>query len=253
MNPICICRFYATYLRDVVRTSASCHHQDGDSQHGVYNKLGLASRVQLAREVVATLLKNGPMKFSTTLFQMGNNTGIEVPEEVLTALGAGKRPAVVVNVNGFEYRSTVAVMGGKYLLPFSAERRRESGIAGGDAIEVELTSTPRRGRSRSPRICRRHWTLRRGPWRRGRSWRPAPARLTSRRCSAPRQRRPGPAASRASSPSWAGEFRVGAHRAGVLLRRSSIVDACETQAPQLIPLGEAALPRLTPSDVAAAP
>ncbi len=79
------------------------------------------------------------MEFSTTLLQMGNNTGIEVPEEVVTALGAGKRPAVVVNVNGFEYRSTVAVMGGRFLLPFSAERRWESGISGGDAIDVELT------------------------------------------------------------------------------------------------------------------
>ena len=79
------------------------------------------------------------MKFSTHMLQMGNNTGIEVPEDVVAALGAGKRPAVVVNVNGFEYRSTVAVMGGKYLLPFSAERRRESGIAGGDPIDVELT------------------------------------------------------------------------------------------------------------------
>ncbi len=78
------------------------------------------------------------MKFSTTLLQMGNNTGIEVPEDVVTALAAGKRPAVVVNVNGFEYRSTVAVMGGKFLLPFSAERRRDSGISGGDTIDVEL-------------------------------------------------------------------------------------------------------------------
>ena len=36
-------------------------------------------------------------------------------------------------------------MGGRYLLPFSAERRKESGIQGGDAIEVELTldSAPR--------------------------------------------------------------------------------------------------------------
>lgn len=73
------------------------------------------------------------------MFQMGNNTGIEVPEEILTGLGGGKRPAVVVDVNGFTYRSTVAVMGGKYLLPFSAERRRESGISGGDPIDVELT------------------------------------------------------------------------------------------------------------------
>ena len=73
------------------------------------------------------------------MFQMGNNTGIEVPEEILTGLGGGKRPAVVVDVNGFTYRSTVAAMGGKYLLPFSAERRRESGISGGDPIDVELT------------------------------------------------------------------------------------------------------------------
>ncbi len=73
------------------------------------------------------------------MFQDGNNTGIEVPADVVEALGAGKRPPVVVNVNGFEYRSTVAPMGGKYLVPFSAARRQESGINGGDAIDVELT------------------------------------------------------------------------------------------------------------------
>ena len=70
---------------------------------------------------------------------MGNNTGIEVPADVVAALDAGKRPPVVVNVNGYEYRSTVAPMGGRYLLPFSADRRKESGINGGDAIDVELT------------------------------------------------------------------------------------------------------------------
>ena len=78
------------------------------------------------------------MKFSTKMFQIGNNTGIEVPADVLEALDAGKRPPVVVTVNGYVYRSTVAPMGGKYLLPFSAERRGESGISGGDAIDVEL-------------------------------------------------------------------------------------------------------------------
>lgn len=79
------------------------------------------------------------MKFSTVMFQDGNNTGIEVPAEVVAALGAGKRPAVVIDVNGYRYRSTIAPMGGKFLIPFSAERRRESGIRGGDAIDVELT------------------------------------------------------------------------------------------------------------------
>jgi hypothetical protein len=77
--------------------------------------------------------------------QIGNNTGIEVPADVLASLDAGKRPPVVVTVNGYEYRSTIAPMGGKYLLPFSAERRKESGIQGGDAIDVDLTldTTPR--------------------------------------------------------------------------------------------------------------
>jgi hypothetical protein len=73
------------------------------------------------------------------MFQDGNNTGIEVPDEVMDALGVGKRPPVVVNVNGFEYRSTIASIGGKFLIPFSAARREESGIIGGDAIDVELT------------------------------------------------------------------------------------------------------------------
>lgn len=79
------------------------------------------------------------MRFSTTMFQQGNNTGIEVPAEVVEALGVGKRPAVAVEVNGYRYRSTIAPTGGKYLIPFSAERRGESGIGGGDAIDVELT------------------------------------------------------------------------------------------------------------------
>jgi Bacteriocin-protection, YdeI or OmpD-Associated/Domain of unknown function (DUF1905) len=79
------------------------------------------------------------VRFSTTMFQDGNNTGIEVPADVVEALGAGKRPSVVVNVNGFEYRSTVASMGGMFLVPFSAAKREESGIIGGDAIDVELT------------------------------------------------------------------------------------------------------------------
>jgi hypothetical protein len=70
---------------------------------------------------------------------MGNNTGIPVPQDVVNALGGGKRPAVLVAVNGFTYRSTIASMGGQFLIPFSAARREESGIRGGDAIEVTLS------------------------------------------------------------------------------------------------------------------
>ncbi|MDB5615437.1 MAG: hypothetical protein JWQ22_3090 [Devosia sp.] len=68
---------------------------------------------------------------------MGNNTGIEVPADVLLALES-RKAAVRVSVNGYRYRSTVGSMGGKALLPFSAEHRNASGIKGGDPIEVML-------------------------------------------------------------------------------------------------------------------
>ncbi|MDF2917638.1 MAG: hypothetical protein K0S70_1855 [Microbacterium sp.] len=85
------------------------------------------------------------MRFETTLSQFGNNTGIEVPFSVLDALGGGRRPAVSVAVNGFAFRSTVGSMRGLALIPFSAERRRESGLAGGDRIvvDLELDDAPR--------------------------------------------------------------------------------------------------------------
>jgi hypothetical protein len=70
---------------------------------------------------------------------IGRNTGIPVPAEVLERLGAGKRPAVLVEVNGYRYPSTVASMGGQHLIPFSAEHRASSGIGGGDELEVGLS------------------------------------------------------------------------------------------------------------------
>jgi len=85
------------------------------------------------------------MRFETVMFQQGNNTGIPVPPDVVEGLGGGKRAAVVVTVNGYTYRSTLAVMGGRHLIPFSSDKRAASGIGGGDAITVdlELDTAPR--------------------------------------------------------------------------------------------------------------
>lgn len=85
------------------------------------------------------------MRFETTLFQDGNNTGIELPAGVVDALGGGKRAAVSVTVNGYQYASTLAVMGGRHLIPFSSDKRAATGLAGGDPITVdlELDTTPR--------------------------------------------------------------------------------------------------------------
>jgi hypothetical protein len=77
--------------------------------------------------------------FDTTVTAAGNNTSIVVPEVLIEQLGAGRRPAVTVNVNGHEYRSTVGVMGGRHMISISAAVRRDTGLTAGDAIHVVLT------------------------------------------------------------------------------------------------------------------
>ncbi len=79
------------------------------------------------------------MRFTTTLLRAGKTaTGFEVPAEVVEALGSSKRPPVRVTINGYTYRSTVAVMGGKYMVGVAAEHRAGAGVEGGDTITVEL-------------------------------------------------------------------------------------------------------------------
>jgi hypothetical protein len=86
------------------------------------------------------------MRFRTTVQQAGKTaTGIQVPEAVVEALGSGKRPPVKVTINGYTYRSTVAVVGGAHMVGVSAESRAGAGIVGGDEVEVdiELDTAPR--------------------------------------------------------------------------------------------------------------
>jgi hypothetical protein len=86
------------------------------------------------------------MRFSTTVELGGKTaTGMEVPPDVVEALGAGTKPPVRVTVGGHTYRSTIATMGGRFLLPLSAERRAAAGVAAGDRVEVdvELDTEPR--------------------------------------------------------------------------------------------------------------
>lgn len=72
-------------------------------------------------------------------------TGMRVPAEVVEGLGSSKRPPVRVTINGYTYRSSVAPMGGAYMLPVSAEVRAGAGVAAGDEVEaeIELDNAPR--------------------------------------------------------------------------------------------------------------
>lgn len=78
------------------------------------------------------------MRFHTAVFQDGNNTGIEVPPDIVEALGKGKKPPVKVTLNGYTYRSTIAVVGGAYLIPLAKAHREAAGVAGGQALDIDL-------------------------------------------------------------------------------------------------------------------
>jgi hypothetical protein len=67
-----------------------------------------------------------------------NATGIQVPAEVVEAMGQGKRPKVVVYLKDFSYRSTVAPAGDVFMLPLSQERREAAGVEAGEQVEVTL-------------------------------------------------------------------------------------------------------------------
>jgi hypothetical protein len=90
-------------------------------------------------------VKPGSVSFEATVVATGNRTGIVVPDELIEQLAAGRRPPVVVTVNGYEYRTTVGVMNGKHMISVSAVIRAATGLTGGDGVHVTLTvaDTPR--------------------------------------------------------------------------------------------------------------
>ena len=87
-----------------------------------------------------------PLKFQAVVELGGKTaTGIRVPEEIVTALGQGKKPPVRVTIGGHTYRTTVAAYTGAYYIPLAAEHRESAGVAAGQTVEVliELDTQPR--------------------------------------------------------------------------------------------------------------
>src|SRR2546423_10890148 len=82
---------------------------------------------------------NQKLKFNTILLQAGKTaTGIKIPPDIIEKLGAGKKPPVRVTINGFTYRSSVAVMGGAFMVGVNAENRAGAKVKGGDKIDVTI-------------------------------------------------------------------------------------------------------------------
>jgi hypothetical protein len=75
----------------------------------------------------------------------GNNVGIVVPEETVLSFERGKRVPVVVTIDGgYTYATTIGVMGGRYLVSFNAETRKQTGRGAGDEVLVDLVVDPDR-------------------------------------------------------------------------------------------------------------
>jgi hypothetical protein len=86
------------------------------------------------------------MRFTAELESHGGNkAGFGVPEEVVEALGGGRRPKVTVRVGETTYRSSIVFMGGRFLLGMSTENRSAAGVSPGNAydVDVELDTAPR--------------------------------------------------------------------------------------------------------------
>ena len=71
--------------------------------------------------------------------------GLEIPQEIVEALGAGGRPPVTITINGHSWKSRVAIMRGRHVLGLSNANRQAAGVVTGDevTVEVELDTEPR--------------------------------------------------------------------------------------------------------------
>jgi Bacteriocin-protection, YdeI or OmpD-Associated/Domain of unknown function (DUF1905) len=78
------------------------------------------------------------MKFRAYVEPAEPMRGLEVPPQVVEALGGGKRPPVLITVNGHSWRSRVAILRGRFLLGISNANRQAAGVATGDEVEVEV-------------------------------------------------------------------------------------------------------------------
>jgi hypothetical protein len=78
------------------------------------------------------------VSYDTVIRAFGNNAGIEVPADVLTQLGAGKRPKVVVGVGDYSFATTVGAMAGLALISLSKAHREASGLRAGQEVTVNL-------------------------------------------------------------------------------------------------------------------
>ena len=86
------------------------------------------------------------MRLRTVVNRAGKTAaGIVVPDEFVEALDGGRRPKVRVTARDYTFRTSIAHMGGLFLLPITNETRDRSGLRPGEVadFEIELDTEPR--------------------------------------------------------------------------------------------------------------
>jgi hypothetical protein len=81
-----------------------------------------------------------PQRFQAELRSAGDSggAGFDLPLDVAAALSDAKRPPVTVTINGFEFRTRLAVYGGQPMVGVSKANRAGAGIDIGDAFDVVI-------------------------------------------------------------------------------------------------------------------
>jgi bacteriocin resistance YdeI/OmpD-like protein/uncharacterized protein DUF1905 len=88
----------------------------------------------------------GSIRLTTTLEPRGPAAAVVLDDEQVALVGEGaRRFPVVATVNGYTWRTSVARMGGEFLVGLSRAVREEAGVAAGDTVDValELDMAPR--------------------------------------------------------------------------------------------------------------
>lgn len=78
------------------------------------------------------------MRFRSTVEPPEKMHGLEVPPQVVEALGGGARPPVIITIHGHTWRSRIAIMRGRHLIGLSRANRQVAGLDVGAEVEVTL-------------------------------------------------------------------------------------------------------------------
>lgn len=88
----------------------------------------------------------GAIRFSTRLEPRGPAAAVVLDDDQVALVGEGaKRFPVLASVNGYAWRTSVARMGGEFLVGLNREVRQAAGVEAGDQVDVslELDEDPR--------------------------------------------------------------------------------------------------------------